>query len=263
MERMRTDIAPFDLLSLLPPELLRLVAQHVLLSCAGARGALRLFQTCRSFCQKLQALKVEAETRRLRWKETGTHAFGPLPRLVDKGRTLVSAGKSNRDKCWAAGSTLCTSSGSSTWTVRVGPSGVDVCRTLVGVAWDAPREGGAASFSVWALNLGNGKASQLMEDPPEGWPRCHNVHAVKSSGGDDIFPSGRGSVVVQVHVGHGEGTLAFSVDSSPRHVVARGFPAGAQLRPWASIGHGFSAVDRGGVASCELCMVTFDPPYLH
>ena len=141
--------------------------------------------------------------------------------------------------------------GLSKWTIRVGPSGVDVRRTFVGVACDVGRD-----QSVWALNVGEGKTVQLGVNPPEGWPDCPKI-AVKSDG-HNITPSPRGWVDVQVHLNHDDGTLGFSVDRGACHVVFRDFPAGAQLRPWAMVGHGFSAMDHEGTIG----MVTFDPPYL-
>ena len=226
-------VAPLELLAL-PAELLLSVAHSVLTTDAtGFVAALRLCQTSKALFVQLEAVRLAANRRQLRWLSELTTGH------IIEGRKVKRVDSENTP--WATGGPL-PMAGRSSWLVRVEHSRGNSGDMHVGVC-------DAAARCCWGLFLSQGRITRMTRDaedkstedpPPDGFP-CGDSQLVTQctpgSGGNDLWepstiePSANGAVI-EVRVDHGAGTLSYRINDEPSFEALKGFPPGAALRPW-------------------------------
>ena len=230
--------APQNSLLGLPEELLHLVADALLHK--HLPSALRLSQACTALRGRLAAVRAAAEARRLRWVEEVTKTDRVA--ISDEGRALTKVTRDNQ-LGWAAGSLLPTA-GRVSFSVRIEESHNNAGDLIIGVCT-------AANSCGWGLHPCSAGLYRRHRDadgsvrfahqraPPASYPDGNGTRFRNLSGRPVLPLHLRGRVdgyVIEVVVDHSEGSLAFRVNGGPVLEALRGFPKGAQLRPWVWMG---------------------------
>ena len=213
----------------LPNELLLDVGRHVL--SVDLPAALSLRQTCRRLCTSLDLMRAEAETWRLRWEADATTGHA----ISNDGRTLTSM--CGPDHPWAAGTVLPTA-GHSCWKIHVDTANGEDGGIFVGIC-------DGAGLNAWGVELNEGTLFRVSRNdsgrpvirvPPPGWPNGHGMPVVRNARGSPRrLQKPLAGVIVEVHVDHLSGVLRFRINGGPLVDALRGFPRGAELRPWVSL----------------------------
>ena len=252
----KPSVAPVALASLptddvehlleLPDELLILcVVDHMLSASSGDEllSALRLAATCSEMASRLSAVTKEVHSRRMQWV-TEHSDLNVTPAL--------SAVISSTGRQWK--SAFCEplpTEGRSSWTLSTKASGgylhVGVCTADGACAW------GVAAYSGHALRTSWDRASgTMLTDGAAGLPEgsangvdfggvvTAGSHLLDAHGRHTTLKSGAATRSISVTVDHSDGTMSVTVDgraASAASCEVRGFPPGAQLRPWVALYH--------------------------